>query len=655
MKKIISAVLCITLFLTQSILTFAEQRFNYGLVSVPAPENSRGILQVTATASEIHTEEDYQNITQTGPSHAIYTLDKDLNVIDKNDEIITDIHNAILHLENKIIPTFRIETEEVAQAFCLFENKVTLQDAAVISSVPEIIKYIRENTSYVIGIIDYSHNDYGEELSEEEMMQIRGEVNKNLSKIAVLPLRYITRETVEYLQKRLITVWTSETECESITEAMQTLTTGVNGILTDTPDVFSKALQKCAERNALLRRVFVIGHRGNPLTHAENTVEGSLHAYKKGADIIENDIYISKDGVLFVMHDSDISRMTNGTGNIPEMTYEQIRSYTIKGTKDTPIPTLEEYFQAFKGKDVQLFVEIKGGEQELVDELVRLIDEYSFLDQISVISFSGTQLKRLYDALPEISLGYLCSTDSGSVENQTLNAIKLTKAYNSTYNSSSQNISTQLYQQLEFRGITVWPWTYMDFFSVPTQGAKGAAGITTDAASSSADFPKSIEATENHTATIGEEYKAEAVIETYDRNLISAEEYQNKNINYTLSVIILEGEDIVSVTGNNTIMPLKEGTFTYIVCQKAPTEKNQSASSQYYYIYSQPITVTITRKTGDINADGDITIADAMLAFMEVAGKNVLDESDIKAADFDKDGSITIADAMLLFKKVAQG
>ena len=203
MKKIISAVLCITLFLTQSILTFAEQGFNYGLVSVPAPENSRGILQVTATASEIRTEEDYQNITQTGSSHAIYTLDKDLNVIDKNDEIITDIHNAILHLENKIIPTFRIETEEVAQAFCLFENKVTLQDAAVISSAPEIIKYIRENTSYVIGIIDYSHNDYGEELSEEEMMQIRGEVNKNLSKIAVLPLRYITRETVEYLQKDL--------------------------------------------------------------------------------------------------------------------------------------------------------------------------------------------------------------------------------------------------------------------------------------------------------------------------------------------------------------------------------------------------------------------------------------------------------------------
>ena len=138
-------------------------------------------------------------------------------------------------------------------------------------------------------------------------------------------------------------------------------------------------------------------------------------SYTHLADIIENDIYISKDGVLFVMHDEDISRTTNGTGLISEMTYNELRSFTMNGTENTPIPTLEEYFQAFDGLDVQLFVEIKGGEADIIDELVKLIDKYSFLDQISVISFNGTQLNRLYQALPEISLGFLCNTDSLSL------------------------------------------------------------------------------------------------------------------------------------------------------------------------------------------------------------------------------------------------
>ena len=44
-------------------------------------------------------------------------------------------------------------------------------------------------------------------------------------------------------------------------------------------------------------------------------------AFEAGADIVENDVYISKDGVVVVMHDGTLDRTTNGTGYIEAMTY----------------------------------------------------------------------------------------------------------------------------------------------------------------------------------------------------------------------------------------------------------------------------------------------------------------------------------------------
>ena len=654
MKKIICTLITATLCFAQISFFSAESIHDYGMADIRSGNNSNSVSQVTSMATEIISKEDYESVLISAPSHAIYTLNKDLNIVDKNGSIITDIHNAIIHLENKVVPTFRIETIEVAQAFCMFEKSVILTDAAVISTDVDIINFIRQNTSFVIGIIDFSQNDYGETLSPDEMMQIRGIVNKNLSKIVVLPTRYINKDTVEYLQKKLITVWTNKSNCQTQTEAMEVLTTGTNGVLTQNCKVFDDALIKCTARNSCLRRSYVIGHRGNPATYCENTVEGSMIAFNAGADIIENDIYISKDGVLFVMHDEDISRTTNGTGLISEMTYNELRSFTMNGTENTPIPTLEEYFQAFDGLDVQLFVEIKGGEADIIDELVKLIDKYSFLDQISVISFNGTQLNRLYQALPEISLGFLCNTDSGSTLGKTKTALTYTKNYNSTYNTSYSNVDTRFYQQLNYRGITSWPWTFNEFYSIPTQTSYGAAGITTNGASYCAKFPASVEPTSYiETATVGMEYMPKAVLTTFDGSTISNSDYIKKYSSGYSYVIILDGEDNVTIKDKTIIAPKKTGTFTYVIAQRCSLSEKMQESSQYYTIYTSPITVTVSCKSGDLNADGDITLSDAMLLFTHIAGKTVICEEQEKIADINNDSNISLVDAIKLFMIVA--
>ena len=94
---------------------------------------------------------------------------------------------------------------------------------------------------------------------------------------------------------------------------------------------------------------------------------------------MENDVYISKDGVVIVMHDGTIDRTTNGTGYIESMPYEQLQQYTLNavgGIEGAKIPTLEDYFKEFGSLDKHIFIELKSGNQNLLKPVVDLIREY---------------------------------------------------------------------------------------------------------------------------------------------------------------------------------------------------------------------------------------------------------------------------------------
>lgn len=127
---------------------------------------------------------------------------------------------------------------------------------------------------------------------------------------------------------------------------------------------------------------------------------------------MENDVYISKDGVVIVMHDGTIDRTTNGTGYIESMTYEQLQQYTLNavgGIEGAKIPTLEDYFKEFGSLDKHIFIELKSGNQNLLKPVVDLIRKYDMSSKVNFISFDTNQLARAQALAPEISVGYLCS------------------------------------------------------------------------------------------------------------------------------------------------------------------------------------------------------------------------------------------------------
>lgn len=144
-------------------------------------------------------------------------------------------------------------------------------------------------------------------------------------------------------------------------------------------------------------KMYKIGHRGASACELENTFKAFEKAIELGANMIELDVRLSKDGHLIVMHDQKIDRTTNGKGFVRDLTLDELRKFqTLNNEK---IPTLQEIIESMKGR-CDLYIELKeeGCEQKIVD----IIQKNSLHDNVIVISFIHPSLKRIKELDPRI-------------------------------------------------------------------------------------------------------------------------------------------------------------------------------------------------------------------------------------------------------------
>ena len=100
--------------------------------------------------------------------------------------------------------------------------------------------------------------------------------------------------------------------------------------------------------------VIVVAHRADWRNFPENSLEAVQSSIDMGVDMLELDVQRTKDGVLMLMHDHNLDRMTTGSGDIAETTWEEISKLYLKdhqGNVTTyKVPTLEQVLLACKGK-----------------------------------------------------------------------------------------------------------------------------------------------------------------------------------------------------------------------------------------------------------------------------------------------------------------
>jgi len=149
-------------------------------------------------------------------------------------------------------------------------------------------------------------------------------------------------------------------------------------------------------------KMTVAGHRGDSYNHYENTMEAFKAAIENGADMIETDVRVTKDGVLVLHHDDAVNRTTDGTGLVCEKTYDELCMLNA-GDKHHPIkvPTLEELFELLKDTDVMLNLEIKEYFKEgnvenchyCIEKSVEMAEKYNFTDKMVFNSFDAYVLE----------------------------------------------------------------------------------------------------------------------------------------------------------------------------------------------------------------------------------------------------------------------
>ena len=101
--------------------------------------------------------------------------------------------------------------------------------------------------------------------------------------------------------------------------------------------------------------VFVTMHRGDWRHAPENSVDAINGAIAMGADIVELDVAITKDGECVLLHDGAIDRVANGKGKSTQFTLEEIKKFRLKGidgksVTDYETLTLKEALALTKGK-----------------------------------------------------------------------------------------------------------------------------------------------------------------------------------------------------------------------------------------------------------------------------------------------------------------
>lgn len=103
-------------------------------------------------------------------------------------------------------------------------------------------------------------------------------------------------------------------------------------------------------------RILVAAHRGAHDVAPENSLEAIDGAVAAGADIVEIDARVTRDGVAVLMHDEDVARTTDGAGRVDQLDWATLRTFRLRRADGTlgaaRVPSLAEALERANGRIV---------------------------------------------------------------------------------------------------------------------------------------------------------------------------------------------------------------------------------------------------------------------------------------------------------------
>jgi glycerophosphoryl diester phosphodiesterase len=235
----------------------------------------------------------------------------------------------------------------------------------------------------------------------------------------------------------------------------------------------------------------VIAHRGASESETENSIAAYRRALADGADVLELDARLSRDGAIVVSHDPTLTRALGVPVSIADSDLADLRARLVEHRLGTDpadlLPTLDEVMVKFP--HVRLNIELKTDSAALADAVAAAIERHARADDVLVASFHGEALRRLRAA----TRGRVATSASTGEAVRFVICYLLTVPCRPHYQAlqippqlrkSAPRFQTDSAEFIAFahrHGLAVHYWTIDDETTMARLLAAGADGIMTDA------------------------------------------------------------------------------------------------------------------------------------------------------------------------------
>lgn len=168
----------------------------------------------------------------------------------------------------------------------------------------------------------------------------------------------------------------------------------------------------------LLNHPLVFAHRGGAALRPENTIAAFDHGLSLGADGLEFDVHLSRDGAVVVHHDPTLERTTSGRGRLADLTADELGALDAGHwfvPRDDPdagyphrglgigVPRLAAVLARYPG--VPTIIELKGTNPELARRVIDDVRAARAVERVALGGFSQAVLRAARDYEPRIRTG----------------------------------------------------------------------------------------------------------------------------------------------------------------------------------------------------------------------------------------------------------
>ena len=217
-------------------------------------------------------------------------------------------------------------------------------------------------------------------------------------------------------------------------------------------------------------------HRGASIDAPENTLAAFELAERQGADGIELDVQLSRDGVPLILHDETLERTSNGRGRVDQADWSELQQldagrWFAAGYAGERLPSLAEVLD-WAGDRLPLNLEVK--DSAAAGALLTTLQQFPRA-RVLVSSFDHRLLNSLRGFDPDLPLGFL--NDSRFWRHALHRAIRDRAA---SLHPRAERLSRLLMAACRQAGLAVYPWTVDAAADARRLRELGAAGIFTN-------------------------------------------------------------------------------------------------------------------------------------------------------------------------------